>query len=610
MLTRLAVFGVTLLLCHLFPYLTGYASETLRPNATLVSAQTLSPKAQADALYQQGNQLFKKNRWRLALEKYKQALWMYLEIGDKGAIADTLVQIGVIDNWLNPVGLSKTSDVSAYVRQAVATRKQILEKLNLKDEGNGREFFQEALRIRREMKDHAGEAAALLKLGELYKSSGEEADYKTPEKLYEKAIHIYQELGDQAKQRDTLIKLGNFIASRLGEDSAQAVAVFERALTIYPANSKGRMETLVKLAEKGDDFPPQYCSTLQHMEYCEQSLAITRVLGDKAAEQDIFSKIVLALPGFLKSSDSGATDDEIFQQTLWQVNDLYQIKADRDAIRQISLQLTQVYYDPSLDNPEKEEMYSRINQLRKRAIAIYQNSGDQREVADTLLKFVELYIQLDIPYKDFSTTLVLKEALEIYQKLGDKRGEARALYLMAVTTGCAEYLAKKGEFGACKPEQALDLLQKSLALYRQLGDRAGEAQVLSEMASNYIANRRRGMDVAKANKALELYQQASAIYKAIGEKTKGAEALFSVADIYRRLKRFDLARQVYHQALILTDGFLGEGNSIYCLMADVGSMDDRFDLNGYLRLSDSYLSYIGRGCGQGDAGKVKPRPGR
>jgi tetratricopeptide (TPR) repeat protein len=154
MFIRFTAFGIMLSLCNLFLPLTSDASLTPRHPATLTSSQTLNPKQQADALYQEGNQLFKKNRWRLALEKYKQALWIYLDLGDKGAIAKTLVQIGVTDNWLKPVRLSEIGmdNVPAYVKQAVATRKQILEKLNLKNEGNGREFFQEALRLRRRMR--------------------------------------------------------------------------------------------------------------------------------------------------------------------------------------------------------------------------------------------------------------------------------------------------------------------------------------------------------------------------------------------------------------------------------------------------------------------------
>lgn len=636
MRTRLTTFLITLLLCSLPTYLTSYASPTLKRPVTATSPQAVSPKAQADALYQQGNQLFKRNRWRLALEKYKQALWLYLDLGDKDAIANTLVQIGVVDNWLNPVGLSKTG-VSAYVKQAVATRKQILEKLNLKDEGNGREFFQEALKIRREMKDRAGEAAILIKLGETYEGKdtkflfdgivygiSEVANPVKVSELYEKAISIYRQLGDKAKQRDALIKLGNFIAKNQNESSDQAASVanvFKRALAIYPANSQGRMETLVKLAYS--EPPPEYSSTAQRMKYCQQALEIARRLGDKTAEQDILSKIVLASP-VTKDSEG----DAAFETALKQVNVLYQIKADKDATRNVLLQLA-----------ANNRMFpSRINELRKRAVALYQASGDQKGVADTLLKFARFYISDHIPYKNAPTEPMLKEALSIYQKLGDKRGEAQALYLIGIVTGSCE-VDRGASLGFCKPEQGLSFLQKSLELYRLLGDRQEEAQVLSEMASTYetMASTRQGetanqpiyQNPAKANQAIKLYQQASTLYKVVGNNNGMVTTLYNIAVIYQNLGRIDLAKEFYHQALTLNNWSRSIEVEFLCPGKPdgiVNSSKDYFDLSGFLSLGDQHLRRTGEfsaynaddsrlkliasrsTCGQGNSGRAKPLP--
>ncbi len=178
-----------------------YSSSTSSPQVTSRAVE-INQKKQADAIYNEGRQLFDKGRWRLSMEKYKQALWIYRAIGDKAAMAETLIQLGVAENYLKLPVLSKTR-VGVYVKQAVATRNEILEKLGLKDVGDGREFFLEALRIRRELKDRVGESVALVKLGETYiQVNGLDNSYRIAEKrqyalgkaseFYKQAIGIYQ----------------------------------------------------------------------------------------------------------------------------------------------------------------------------------------------------------------------------------------------------------------------------------------------------------------------------------------------------------------------------------------------------------------------------------
>jgi tetratricopeptide (TPR) repeat protein len=170
---------------------------------------------------------------------------------------------------------------------------------------------------------------------------------------------------------------------------------------------------------------------------------------------------------------------------------------------------------------------------------------------------------------------------------------------MVITTGSCE------SFGICKPEQALDKLQKPLALYRQLGDRAGEAQVLSEMALNYETMAIKSQtadkmhpaysDPAKANQALNLYQQAADIYTSIGDKAGRQQTLRNIAVIHQKMKQIDQAKEFYHQALSVADGNAELENLVVCTIVGTpafGSdiqLKDLLDVNGYLSVGDQYL---------------------
>lgn len=577
-------------------------------SSTRTASFSFTPKLNRspDEFYQEGNELFRRNRWRRALENYKRALWGYQKASNKAGIANALIQIGLVDNFLKPVNLSKNSDSAVYVAQAIQTRKGILKNLKLKDEGNGREFFQEALRIRREIGDRAGEADALIKLAETYQGgilvSHLSYQYgiseaKEPGKtinFYQQAATIYKEVEDRAKQRDTLVELDRFIAKE-DQNSTKTAEVSEQAIGIYPANSKERMETFVKLAE--DEYISNYCSSPEHMNYCEQALAISRVLGDKTAEQEIFSKIVLASP---------------LQDASKLAKDLYQINADKDATREVLLELVRT---SSYDEAEKS-----IDELRETIIAIYRDSGDEKGAADTLLKFVELNLDRPISLKYAQTKSFLEDALKVYRRLGDKEGEARALYLTGAVAGSCN------DSGFCQPEKAMAEFQKSLELYRKIGDRIGEAQVLFEMASNYeqqaepdYGPKRLYRKPEKANQALKLYQQVATIYKTVPDTFGELVALLSIAEITEGLSGIDSAKQFYHQALILADADESIESEVYC-SANVAQWEDFFGSNAYLDLGDQRLQNVafmpslqssyGRRCGLGDGGKLKPRPAR
>lgn len=87
--------------------------------------------------------------------------------------------------------------------------------------------FQEALVVRREEGDRAGEGATLNQIGMVYNSQG---DYDQALSYYQQALVILREVGDQVAQAATLDNIGMVYSSK--GDYDQAISYFQQALVI------------------------------------------------------------------------------------------------------------------------------------------------------------------------------------------------------------------------------------------------------------------------------------------------------------------------------------------------------------------------------------------
>ena len=106
----------------------------------------------------------------------------------------------------------------------------------------------------------------------------------------------------------------------------------------------------------------------------------------------------------------------------------------------------------------------------------------------------------------------LEQALDIYRDLGDRLGQADALrYLGVVRSATGDYPA------------AAQALEQALDIYRDIGDRLGQANALT-----YLGDVRRVTgDYPAAAQALE---QALDIYRDLGDRLGQANALSSLGD--------------------------------------------------------------------------------
>ena len=98
--------------------------------------------------------------------------------------------------------------------------------------------------------------------------------------------------------------------------------------------------------------------------------------------------------------------------------------------------------------------------------------------------------------------------------MGDRAGEAVTLNNMAEVY-----------YATGQPGRALELYEQALPLMREVGNRAGEAVTLNNMAGVYHAT-------GQPRRALELYEQALLLTREVGDRAGEATTLNNMAEVY------------------------------------------------------------------------------
>ena len=126
-----------------------------------------------------------------------------------------------------------------------------------------------------------------------------------------------------------------------------------------------------------------------------------------------------------------------------------------------------------------------------------------------------------------------EQALPPTREVGDRAGEATTLSNMA-----AVYQATG------QPQRALELCEQALLLMREVGNRAGEATTLNSIGEVYRAT-------GQPQRALVLYEQALPIRREVGNQAGEAITLNNMAAAYRGMGQPQQALELFEQALPL-----------------------------------------------------------
>ena len=100
----------------------------------------------------------------------------------------------------------------------------------------------------------------------------------------------------------------------------------------------------------------------------------------------------------------------------------------------------------------------------------------------------------------------------------------------------------KIQFEENQLQEALKTLKETLAIYRKIGDKKGEAQTLYNIGYVYEKE-------DKHLEALKIYQQALSIHRSIDDKKGEAQTLHNIGLFYQRLNQYAKALDYYQKAL-------------------------------------------------------------
>ncbi|MEG4804278.1 tetratricopeptide repeat protein [Microcoleus sp. ARI1-B5] len=125
----------------------------------------------------------------------------------------------------------------------------------------------------------------------------------------------------------------------------------------------------------------------------------------------------------------------------------------------------------------------------------------------------------------------LQKAVAISRQLKDKKSEALALL------GLGFNYDNIGQ-----PQKALDYFNQALPIFKAVGDRKEEAMTLDNIGLSYN-------NIGQLQKALEYYNQALPIRRKVGDRAGVATTLNHIGGVYRSIGQPQKALEYYNQAL-------------------------------------------------------------
>ncbi len=128
---------------------------------------------------------------------------------------------------------------------------------------------------------------------------------------------------------------------------------------------------------------------------------------------------------------------------------------------------------------------------------------------------------------------VLESTLGIYRDIKDRNGEAISILLLG------EAYRNLRQY-----QKAIDLYQQSLAIFKQIGDLNGEASSLNNFGLAYDS-------LNQYQKAINFHQQSLAIRKQIGDREGEAWSLYNLGSTYRKLGQYQEEVDLYQQSLAI-----------------------------------------------------------
>ena len=231
------------------------------------------------------------------------------------------------------------------------------------------------------------------------------------------------------------------------------------------------------------------------LELYQQSLAISREIGDKAGEGATLNNI----SQIYKARGDYATALKYLEQSLRISQEIGNRKQEGATLNNISQ-----IYDARGD-------YTTALKYLEQSLRITQEIGDKAGEGTTLNNLAKTAYAKG----DYATALkYLEQSLAIRQEIGDKAGESVTL------NNISQIYDARGDYTT-----ALKYLEQNLVLFREIGDRAGEGTTLNNIGQIYKARGDYGT-------ALKYLEQSLVIRREIGDRVGEAVTSWNIGLTY------------------------------------------------------------------------------
>ena len=438
----------------------------------------------------------------------KQSLVIYQEIGDQEGEAFILGNL----SELNLVGYHNDQSGWDLFNQAMAIYQEIVTSsdsdnfttlqaqanlLNiaanywwLDNQQKALEFYNQSLKIYREIGDQQGEAITLSNIGNDYGSLE-----NRPKELefYHQALSIYHEIGDRIGETKLLDKLAN-IYSNYGD--------VEKALEFYDRKFKKTQEASQFYSQLGDS------ETALTFEY-RQPIILFKI-------GELYSQL---------------KDNKNEVEAYNKARDIYQKWDDFEGETSFLIKIAERY--------KKQENFANMVEFLNHAVTIYRESGDLKAEANLLREEIAgiYFYSMEDSEKGFET---LNQALKIYRKIGETTEVATTLnrigyfYIYTAENEAENQLENK--------KKALEFYRQAIFFYRETNNFSDEAYTLRTIAQIYH-------ELGNKEKALAAFNQAEKVVQENGDLKQAVNILVEIGEDYTKLGDKETALKFYLQAI-------------------------------------------------------------
>ncbi|MBW4576247.1 MAG: tetratricopeptide repeat protein [Aphanothece sp. CMT-3BRIN-NPC111] len=488
--------------------------------------ETTSPdvnRAAAERAFAQGQELFKQGTAesrRQAIEKYEEALKLW-----------------------RTVGASEAPPKEARSQEAQTLDSIGLTYYSLGEKQKTLDYYNQALLLRRALKNPSGEAIALLSIAGVYSDLGEKQKALD---FYNQALPLFRSVGARPLEALTLTSIAS-VYSDLG-DQQSSLNFFNQALALQRdlKDTSAEADTLLTLSR----IYLSLGETQKAFNSLNQALPLFRAVNDKGGEAQTLTLLGV---GYYSLGESQKALD-LFNQAL----PLFRAGSDSQLLgnsytsrfgEALTLQTLGGVYN-SLGEPQKA-----LDSF-KGALTIHRSLGNPGAEGEILNSIGSVYDSLGEPQKALDS---FNQALKLQQAVGEP---TKVAFTLNNIGGIYNSLGEK--------QKALDSYNQALKLQRGASDRAGEAVTLTYIALVYKS-------LGDYQLSLDSYNQALSLFRSVGDRFREAQTLDNIGGVYRLSEDYQKALDSSSQALSLwrtESNRFGEATTLTTIVRIYESMGD------------------------------------